>query len=56
MAVMKDVPNNFASITAILIGRAVQLMIMYVKTFPNIRLTNNFQYQSQFADSDNITW
>ena len=61
---MKDVTNKIAN-TVILIGRAVQLMIMDVKTFKtddvvifilNVRLTNHFQYHSQFIESDNVMW
>jgi hypothetical protein len=56
--------------TASPIGSAVILVIMYAETFKNdvnsfyrlhhsvfdITLTDNFQYQNQFVDTDNITW
>jgi hypothetical protein len=54
-----------ARIGAISIGRAVILVIIYVETFKtdfivfivtfDATLTDNFQYQGQFVDSDNIT-
>jgi hypothetical protein len=70
MSVMKVETHIIASMTASPIGSAVILVIMYAETFKNdvnsfyrlhhsvfdITLTDNFQYQNQFVDTDNITW
>jgi len=66
-AVLKDETDIITSIAENPIGRAKILVIIYVKTFitdvtdfignviaSDITLTDNFQYQSQFNDIDNI--
>ena len=69
MAVLKVETDIITSIAARPIGRAVILVIMYVETFKTkniilllvmslnvteVTLTDNFLYQSEFVDTDNI--
>ena len=66
---MKIEIDIICSIASSLIGKAVILVIMYVKTFETVvnvfiynvlyvfgvTQTDNFQYQNQIVDIDNIT-
>ena len=66
MAVLKVEKNVITDISVSSKGRAVILVIMYVENLDyffyryihvfDFTFTNNFHYQNQFIDTNNITW